>query len=79
MKTHCRCRSCGARRVLRKHPTEYTRQPKCGTCGARNYRADLYRMAGKDDRPTCHADCYHFPHRIGSGQCKFLKPGVYKP
>jgi hypothetical protein len=27
---------------------------------------------------TCHADCYHFPHRMGSAECKFTKTGEYK-
>lgn len=78
MKTHCRCRRCQARRVLKRQPSEYIRQPRC-SCGARDYRPDPYMNNRNNRTNTCHADCYHFPHRIGSLQCKFLKPGVYKP
>lgn len=27
---------------------------------------------------ACHADCYHHPHRMGFGNCKFLISGEYK-
>lgn len=78
MKTHCRCRKCRTRRVLKRHPETYVTQPKCRHCGARDFAADLYRMAGKDAQLTCHQDCYHYPHRSGSLGCKFDKHGEYK-
>lgn len=78
MKTHTRCQHCGARRALPMQPDEYLRIPKCRNCGHRGFRVDRYRMAGKDKTPTCHSDCYHFPHRQGSGDCKFNKDGSYK-
>lgn len=27
---------------------------------------------------VCHSDCYHHPHLIGFGDCKFSAPGIYK-
>lgn len=85
MSTHCRCSHCNARRKLPKHPEEYRLQPKC-PCGARRWRMDSYRhrvelpqMRAKTGRyKVCHADCYHHPHRIGFGDCKFSALGVYK-
>lgn len=85
MRTHCRCRKCRARRKLSMHPDEYRVQPRC-LCGARSWVADGYRsrveipqMRAKAGRYyTCHADCYHHPHRIGFGDCKFSAPGIYK-
>lgn len=78
MKTHCRCRKCSARKVLPKHPDEYLRQPKCWSCGARDYRADRWMNNRNNKRQTCHADCYHFPHRVGSLGCKFTTKWEYK-
>lgn len=87
MKTHCRCRCCGTRRVLRKHPGEYLRrQPKCSNCGGNNWRQDAYRhrvelplIRTKRGRyAPCYCDAYHHPHRVNSALCKFVKPGEYK-
>jgi len=78
VKTHCRCKHCRARRALPKHPDEYQLQPKCRNCGHRGFVVDRYRQVGKDKKPTCHQDCYHFPHRQGSGGCKFNADGTYK-
>lgn len=83
--THCRCRSCGARRKLKMHPDSYQIQPRC-LCGSRSWRKDEYRhrvelpqMRNKAGRyKVCHADCYHHPHRMGFGDCKFLVTGEYK-
>lgn len=83
---HCRCRTCRARRKLPKHPDEYLRQPKCANCGARSWLRDDYRhrielpqMRAKTGRyKTCHADCFHHPHRAGSTGCKFDKDFNYR-
>lgn len=85
MKTHCRCRSCGARRKLKMHPDSYQIQPRC-VCGARSWRKDEYRhrvelpqMHTKSGRyKSCHCDGYHFVHRTGFGNCKILLSGEYK-
>lgn len=85
MKTHCRCRSCRSRRKLSRHPNQYWKQPKC-QCGAREWVIDQYRhrveleqMRRKAGRyKVCHADCFHFPHRMGSGGCKFDVNAEYR-
>lgn len=76
MKTHCRCRKCRTRRVLKRHPETYATQPKCSHCGARDFHADKWMNERKT--VTCHCDGYHFPHQIGSTGCKFDKHGEYK-
>ena len=78
MKTHCRCRTCRTRRVLKRHPETYLTQPKCAHCGARNFTADKWMNERKNKKHTCHCDGYHFPHRSGSLGCKFDKHGEYK-
>lgn len=85
MKTHCRCRNCRARKKLRKHPLEYRTQPRC-QCGARDWLRDEYRhrveleqMRNRRGRyQPCHADCFHFPHRMGSAGCKFDVAAEYR-
>lgn len=78
MKTHTRCQQCRARRALPKHPDEYRILPKCRVCGHRGFTVDAYRMAGKDKTTTCHLDCRHYPHRLGSSVCNLNKDGSYK-
>lgn len=84
-KWHCRCRSCLGRRKLANHPDYYSKQPRCH-CGARSWRVDTYRH--RTELPqikmkigryaVCHADCFHFPHRMGSDGCKFDSGGDYR-
>lgn len=79
MATHSRCRHCGARKKLARHPLEYLNQPRCHNCGSRDWRKDEYRhrvelpqMRNKMGRyMVCHADCFWFPHRFGCAGCKF--------
>ena len=78
MKTHTRCQHCRARRALPKHPDEYQILPKCRVCGRRGYTVDKYRQAGKDVSITCHRDCCHYPHRLGSSVCAMNTDGSYK-
>ena len=86
MKTHSRCRTCGHRRKLNRHPNEYQIQPRCNHCGARDWRQDKYRhrvevpqMRAKTGRyRSCHCDGYHFAHRIGFGACKYRRDGELK-
>jgi len=67
----CRCNraACQHRRRLPKHPGEYTRPPKCKSCGKGHYRPDPYRTAGKEWRKPCQCGNYHFPHARGRGYC----------
>jgi hypothetical protein len=84
MKTHTRCRHCGSRRKLAKHPLEYRLQPKC-LCGARDWRKDEYRHRVELEQirlhlgryALCHS-CFHYPHRIGSEGCIFHADGSYR-
>jgi len=68
MSYQCRCRSCGARNTLKRHPDDYVRDKKCTSCKAVNpYRVDWYRTLGEESKKnTCHCDGLHYPHRKGS-------------
>jgi hypothetical protein len=81
---HVRCRACQARKVLRVTPDEYVRLPKCGNCGAQNYRVDGW-MNSRDTRKTacsCAGYIYmtrrEWPHRQGSPYCWFRKDGTQR-
>lgn len=81
----CRCRLCGRRRTLAKHPDEYYRHQRCGCRRDRaairvacdngleyvSYRVDKYRCTGRENPPskTCYCNYYSFPHHIGRGWC----------
>ena len=68
MSYKCRCRKCGARKTLSKHPDEYVRDKICWSCKAVNsYRVDWYRTKGKESKKnTCYCDGLPYPHRAGS-------------
>ncbi len=71
----CNKRTCQARRNLSKWPEEYKRGwPKChyAGCGGKMY-VDKYRLrkGPKDRAPLCLEDCYSYPHRYDSLQCKY--------
>lgn len=59
----CRCRKCGARKTLAKHPDLYLlrRFAKCA-CGGDMY-ADHYRRKKEHKRTRCNCDGLSFPHR----------------
>ena len=73
----CRCRACGARRTLAKHPDDYVRARRC-TCGGA-YRVDWYRKRREHERTNCHCGGYWWtearnaPHRRGSPDCYFRR------
>ena len=74
--SHVRCRRCGARRTLAKHPDTYMpgRAPRCrgGGCRSREYRVDHYRQrheVGKHAPKPCRCLGYSFPHYRGRGWC----------
>lgn len=67
----CRCRVCGARQMLAKHPDEYVNRRRCRQCG----RFDTLRIDRWADRrgwraQTCYCDGLWFPHRHGSKGCR---------
>ena len=73
MRTNVRCRKCQARKVLTKHPDEYTRLPKCNTCGNKNYRVVI-----REKQETCNCSGYWFPHRKGSNaECSLIDTGNF--
>lgn len=90
MKTHSRCRKCGARHKLARHPIAYFIQPRCHNCGARDWRKDQYRhavelpqMRAKVGRyRPCHCGGHErgftYPHRPGSFLCNYQANGEPK-
>lgn len=79
---HCRCRQCETRKVLAKHPDEFTRLPKCPkeSCGARDWRTDAW-MNQRDTGLRgmgCACSGYHFPHRRGSKFCWYRQDGTQR-
>lgn len=72
---HCRCRRCETRRVLARHPDDYTRLPACRVCGAKDYRVDAWMMKRNTRRMACTCGGYHFWHRIGSLYCHHRADG----
>ena len=68
-------RQCGARRTLRKHPSEYSAEryiPQCPVCGARNWMVDTNRIRTlRSGVQVCDCGGYHFQHRRGSRYCYY--------
>ena len=71
---HCRCKTCNARFVLKKHPEDYKRKRKCEWCNG-ELKIDYYRQAkgANEGRKTCYCDGYYFPHRKSSKWCCHYK------
>ena len=70
--SHVRCRKCGGRRTLPKHPDSYLRKPpRCRTpgCKSHEYRVDRYRETKEIGVRGCRCNGYHFPHHKGRGAC----------
>ena len=67
-KYKCRCKKCGSRKTLTKHPAEYMKTLVCWSCkSVNNYRIDWYRTRGKESKKfTCKCDGMPYPHRKGS-------------
>ena len=67
---HYRCGQCTARRPLKREIWEYIRPPKCRTCGAIDWRFDLYRYKSFKNKTgvydTCHCTGLIHPHRKAS-------------
>ncbi len=72
---HARCRHCLTRRVLSKHPEQYTRLPSCDCCGKRNYRLDKWMNKRNTRAQSCNCAGYWFPHRKGSLFCHYRADG----
>ncbi|HDR8962511.1 TPA: hypothetical protein QDB13_000060 [Burkholderia vietnamiensis] len=66
---HCRCRNCETRRVLKKRPDEYVRQPQCDVCGRRDFRIDSWMQKRNTRLMACTCAGYWFWHRRGSLYC----------
>ena len=69
----CNKRNCQTRRNLSKRPQLYKYWPTCNMpgCDGKMY-VDEYRLRGMEEkiRPTCHEDCYPYPHRVDSPHCR---------
>lgn len=72
MRFPCRCRGCGKRKTLRKHPEEYQIIQKCVSCGLKSWRVDKYRMTKnpKDRGKMCFCDGYYHVHKYGNKYCR---------
>lgn len=69
----CNRRSCQARRNLSKRPELYRSHPKCHVSGCSGLMyVDEYRLrkGAKDHPPVCKNDCYPWPHRVDSPNCR---------
>lgn len=78
-RTPCRCKSCGTRKTLKRHPDHYIKIPSCG-CGSKNWYIDNYRINIESKLSTenrCDCIAYNFPHRKTSGYCVHGK--LYDP
>ena len=64
-------KKCGGRKTLKKMIAFYVREPKCPNCGNKTLVLDRHRMENEvgGNKPACHCDGYHFPHRRGSKWC----------
>lgn len=69
MRYHTRCRKCGTRRVLPRHPDDYVRLPACRVCGAHSFRVDKWMMKRDTYGQACTCGGYWFWHRRGSLWC----------
>lgn len=68
---HYRCGQCRARKRLNREIWQYIKPPKCGCCGAVDWRMDLHRTKEWKESTGVynHCDCggYLHKHRKGSG------------
>lgn len=72
-KIPARCKTCNSRRNLSKRPELYVRWPTCHQPGCDGkMRVDEYRLrkGEKDHPPMCYLDCYPYPHRVDSPNCR---------
>ena len=79
MGVQCRCfnringKVCFTRKSLAKHPRQYVEvrnQPKCPSCGGRQWHVDKYRIKVElTYARSCDCGGYHFIHRKGSKYC----------
>ena len=69
----CANMRCRARRVLPKHPTNYTLLPQCRRCRQRRYIVDEWRIRRRREQ-ACTCGGYWFPHRRGSLRCDHYAP-----
>lgn len=75
-----RCGHCKARRVLNRELWEYSKPPKCHTCGVIDWCIDMYRYTEWKNKTGSYAVCHcyelPYPHRPGSDVwCKQHKTG----
>lgn len=81
-RVHCRCRGCQARKVLKRLPETYDRQPKCWSCGARDWRPDPWMNRRNTRAMGCMCSGYAWAgmmtgamHRRGSLRCYYRANG----
>lgn len=73
----CRCRGCGHRRTLPRHPDAYVRPHACWYCKRRSWRVDRFRRMREHQKYACTCGgiegIYNWagPHRKGSKWCVY--------
>ena len=65
-RVRCSVQKCRARSLLKKHPDEYKRKPKCFVCGGRLISVEMERRRETQLQETCYCFPIPFPHRKGS-------------
>jgi hypothetical protein len=80
----CRHKACRHRRVMKKHPDEYKKVPKCPMCG--NSKGWRIENRAYNKRGLCHCSGpdmvatgsrQHFPHRVTHPYCDNHPRGFY--
>lgn len=76
MKTHCRCRKCRRRKVLRMPPSWYKNKRKCSYCSGELVPD---RWMNRRVVKPCYCIGYSFQHQYGSRYCFNRKDGTRRP
>jgi hypothetical protein len=77
----CSNSKCRARRVLKRHPETYERQPKCWSCGRAKWTIDPFMMKRDTGAMGCNCMGYNWGgimHRRGSLHCWYNANGVMR-
>lgn len=78
MRGFARCRKCRARHVLDKRLGKYAIKPVCRHCGGELVEDKWRTKRENRKKPTCYAQCLHYPHRRGTEGCNYEKDGTHR-
>lgn len=62
----CRDYTCYKRVTLKRHPSEYKREPRCKFCGGELRSVEMERLRELAKKDTCYCNAYPFPHQKGT-------------